>query len=231
MYKPVLDMDLSECAGRVLIAADIHGSFAVLDRALEAIDYDESRDVVFLIGDMVDRGAESHRCLEWIDRPRRYCLKGNHESDLEGVCDGRISRDDHVDDGGAWFHRLSDNDRSLYRSALTALPMAARVLTPGRKRVGMVHADVAGSNFWQFCGHLRYGDYRAEKIAMNGRSRFTAVRQGEPIPLMTDVDHMFFGHSPVVDPVTVGNCSWIDTGLPHSGQVSLIDVDAWLAQR
>jgi serine/threonine protein phosphatase 1 len=139
--------------------------------------------------------------------------------------------EDHVEDGGAWFHRLDDMQRSRCRSALTTLPIAARVLTPRRRRVGLIHADIAGSNFWQFCSHLRYGDYRAEKIAMNGRSRFNAMRQGQEIPNIADVDHVFFGHSSVPDPVTVGNCSWIDTGLPHSGQVTLVDVDAWIESR
>jgi serine/threonine protein phosphatase 1 len=231
MYEAVLDLDLSQCKGRILVAADIHGSFAVLDDALERIGYEPDRDVVVLIGDLIDRGAESHRCMEWIDVPGRYCLKGNHESYIEGVCDGRIAQIDHVEDGGSWFYRLSDIERSAYRSALMALPLAARVITPRRRRVGMIHADVAGSHFWQFCGHLRHGDYRAEQIAMNGRSRLTAVRQGQQIPLMSDVDHMFFGHSPVPDPVTVGNCSWIDTGLPHSGQVTLVDVDDWIDRR
>lgn len=231
MHSPVIDLDFSACTGRVLVAADVHGSFGVLDRELERIGYAEDRDVVILIGDLIDRGHESIRCLEWIDRPGRYALRGNHESDLEGVCDGRISKEDHIEDGGAWFHRLDDMQRSQCRTALTTLPIAARVLTPRRRRVGLIHADLAGSNFWQFCSHLRYGDYLAEKIAMNGRSRFNAMRQGREIPNIADVDHMFFGHSPVPDPVTVGNCSWIDTGLPHSGQVSLVDVDAWIDNR
>jgi len=231
MYETVLDLDLSKCEGRILVASDIHGSFSVLDRALDKIGYSPTRDVVFLIGDLVDRGHESRRCLEWIDKPGRYSLRGNHEADLEGVCDGRISVQDHVEDGGAWFHQLDHIERNTYRNALSTLPIAARVLTPRRNRVGMIHADVAGSNFWQFCGHLRYGDYQAEKIAMNGRSRITAVKGGTRIPMMTDVDHMFFGHSPVVEPITEGNCSWIDTGLPHSGQVTLVDVDEWIDRR
>lgn len=228
MYESVLDIDLSQSEGRLLVAADIHGSFDALDRALEEIGYDRDRDTVILVGDMIDRGAQSHRCLEWIDVPGRYCLKGNHESYIEAVCDGRISRQDHEEDGGHWFYLLDEIQRNAYRRALLSLPLAARVITPRRRRVGMIHADVAGSNFWQFCGHLRHGDYRAEQIAMNGRSRFNAARSGRTIPRMSDVDHVFFGHSPVADPFTMENCSWIDTGLPHSGQATVIDVDQWI---
>ncbi len=93
----------------------------------------------------------------------------------------------------------------------------------------MIHADIDGNDFGRFCGYLRRGDYLAEKIAMTGRVRFNAARQGCSVPVMTDVDHMFFGHSPVADPFTVGNCSWIDTGLPYSGSATVVDVDRWLS--
>jgi len=229
MHRPVLDIDLSQSEGRLLVAADIHGRFDSLDRALEEMRYDTRYDTVILIGDMVDRGHQSHRCLEWIDVPGRYCLKGNHESYIEAVCDGRISHVEHRQDGGEWFHLLDETRRNVYRRALTSLPLAARVVTPGNRRVGMIHADMEGNDFSSFCGYLRREDHRSEQIAMNGRNRFHAAREGRSVPLIADVDHVFFGHSPVADPMTVGNCSWIDTGLPHSEIATVLDVDRWIS--
>jgi serine/threonine protein phosphatase 1 len=231
MHETVLELNLAGQPGRLFAASDVHGSFPLLDAALEAARYDADADVVVLIGDLIDRGPQSRRCLEWIDRPRRHSLKGNHEAYVEGVCDGRIAQADHVEDGGSWFYDLSDMDRTQYRAAFMSLPLAARIVTPRGRRVGMIHADIAGSHFGQFCAHLRRGDFRAEQIALNGRGRINAVREGQDIPMVTDVDHVFFGHSPVPDPLTVGNCSWIDTGLPHSGAVTLVDVDEWIAAR
>lgn len=142
-----------------------------------------------------------------------------------------MARADHIADGGGWFHALNDIDKTIYRSMLGSLPFAARVVTPHGRVAGFIHGDVEGTSFSDFCGHLKRGDYRAERIALLGRNRIQAVRAGEIIPRMIDVDHMFFGHTAVTDPLTIGNCSWIDTGLPYSGEVTLVDVDDWISRR
>jgi len=36
-------------------------------------------DQLFSVGDLVDRGPESHRVLEWLARPWFFAICGNHD--------------------------------------------------------------------------------------------------------------------------------------------------------
>ena len=62
--------------GRDLVVGDIHGPFAMLSRALAALDVGE-HDRVFSLGDLVDRGPDSFEAKDGIaglnpsTRPRR----------------------------------------------------------------------------------------------------------------------------------------------------------------
>lgn len=76
---------------RTLAISDIHGERHLLDRLLEHIGYDPVCDQLVLLGDYVDRGAESMQTLE---RVMELCaegavaLKGNHEDLMLRALDG-----------------------------------------------------------------------------------------------------------------------------------------------
>ena len=57
--------------GRDFAVGDIHGAFADLRRALDAIGFDEHRDRLFSVGDLVDRGPESEAALEWLKKMQK----------------------------------------------------------------------------------------------------------------------------------------------------------------
>ena len=46
--------------------ADIHGCFSTVEHALEALDYDASRDRLFSLGDLLDYGTRCEPALEWM---------------------------------------------------------------------------------------------------------------------------------------------------------------------
>lgn len=57
--------------------SDIHGHFDNLYKFVETLDKD---DRVFVLGDVVDKGPDSIKCLEYImEDPRFTMLLGNHE--------------------------------------------------------------------------------------------------------------------------------------------------------
>ena len=79
---------------RHLITADIHGQYDELMTALECARYDESADRLILLGDMVDRGAQSREVLACIAgliaRGRDLeLLCGNHEDILQVFLGGK----------------------------------------------------------------------------------------------------------------------------------------------
>ena len=84
------------------LIGDIQGCDAPLGRLLEMIAYSPSRDTLYLLGDLVNRGPSSaavlHRLMGYGDAAR--CLLGNHDLSLLAVAHGHRAphRNDTMDD-------------------------------------------------------------------------------------------------------------------------------------
>ena len=68
---------------------DIHGSLESLERLLDKINPDLTRDRLLFVGDYIDRGPQSKEVVDYIIRLKNLappgqiiCLKGNHEAML-----------------------------------------------------------------------------------------------------------------------------------------------------
>lgn len=66
---------------RHLIVGDIHGRLTTLYRLLESINYDPADDILYSVGDLVDRGPYSLETIEFFTKynENRYVIMGNHE--------------------------------------------------------------------------------------------------------------------------------------------------------
>ena len=61
------------------VISDIHGEYALFMRLLEKIKFSDG-DVIYVCGDMVDKGTESVRLLKTLlYMPNAHCILGNHE--------------------------------------------------------------------------------------------------------------------------------------------------------
>lgn len=69
----------SNQVGRDFVVGDLHGCFGLLDRLLDHVRFDAACDRLFSVGDLIDRGPDSLRSLEFLDAPWFYAVKGNHE--------------------------------------------------------------------------------------------------------------------------------------------------------
>jgi bis(5'-nucleosyl)-tetraphosphatase (symmetrical) len=72
------------------LIGDLQGCDSAFERLLKKIDFSPSRDVLFVLGDLVNRGPESLAVLE---RLMRYgdaarCLLGNHDLNLLAIAHG-----------------------------------------------------------------------------------------------------------------------------------------------
>src|SRR3546814_19392841 len=65
--------------GRDFAVGDIHGHFSRLQALLDAVEFDPSKDRLFSVGDLVDRGPECEQALDWLARPWFHAVQGNHE--------------------------------------------------------------------------------------------------------------------------------------------------------
>ena len=69
----------SNWLGRDFVVGDVHGCFRTLERALAALEFEASRDRLFGVGDLVERGPNSDEALDWIERRFTAVTLGNHE--------------------------------------------------------------------------------------------------------------------------------------------------------
>lgn len=118
---------------------DVQGCDSALQRLLEHIDFSPSRDTVYLLGDLVNRGPDSaavlRRCKTYGDAIRP--LLGNHDLHLLAAAHGarKPSRRDTLDSV------LKANDRGPLLDWLRLQPLARQHSRRGQSLL-MVHAGV-----------------------------------------------------------------------------------------
>ena len=149
--------------GRDLVVGDIHGHFATLERALDALDFDAARDRLFSVGDLIDRGPESERAVEWLESERiTAAVRGNHEqmmADAFAFGATLVLRKGGpgglwLGNGGSWWYHHPEVDRERERGTRRpTFPLAKRwaaalkrlpymmVIESALGRIGVVHAS------------------------------------------------------------------------------------------
>ena len=65
--------------GRDFVCGDIHGCFDDLEYNLRKISFDPSRDRMFCVGDLFDRGPRSRDALDYLNESWFFPVCGNHE--------------------------------------------------------------------------------------------------------------------------------------------------------
>jgi serine/threonine protein phosphatase 1 len=247
-----LVLDLS-AARRVLAFGDVHGSLEVLTAKLDEMGFDAAAgDVAICVGDWMDRGpaglVEMHDFLE--ANPGIRWTRGNHEDILRNACHagGRRtmekSAEDLVLNGGMWIldhldHDAPNAEAIAFADMLNAAPIAMTVLTPGGRRVGIVHAAVPADSWDDMVAVLEGPDPLREDMAFHcmwdRKAADMAIGTAENGTKLDDwivpgIDHVFYGHTRTGrEPVRHGNQSWIDTGAYRTGILTMVDVDAWIA--
>lgn len=129
--------------GRDFVVGDIHGELEMLKYELVKVGFDHSKDRLFSVGDMVDRGPASLEVLKFFFNNPNSCfsVRGNHEQmmiDAMRVGTGQAAIH-HMANGGEWFWNLDDFDQGFATGFASTLPYAISVDT-SYGTVGIVHA-------------------------------------------------------------------------------------------
>lgn len=124
----------------VFVVSDIHGHVRALDRALEMAQ-PGSDDVIFVLGDMVDRGPDPVGVIDLVrGLPNARVLMGNHEEMMFGAIAGGDDHEMmswHMNGGFSTFEQLEALPRDRYADILdwiVALPTFAVVEVDDRRR-------------------------------------------------------------------------------------------------
>lgn len=206
--------------GRDLAVGDIHGCFSALQAALNSIGFQPAMDRLFSVGDLVDRGPESHLVLEWLDKPWFHAICGNHDLMAWRSALGAPYPDvSHAMHGGNWLQQLDGFQQQRIGQALASLPLAMEVQT-SNGLVGLVHADCP------------YDDWSLmQRQALSAQDRECCLWSMEryqrsyarPIQNVHAVVH---GHITIHQMKQLGNVFFIDTGgwRPGQGHFTFLDL-------
>jgi len=205
--------------GNDFIVGDIHGCFSKLENALAKIGFNPECDRLFSVGDMVDRGDESERTLEFLASPWFHSVRGNHEQ--MAIDDARKGNDPnwYASNGGAWFMALPDEKKQKFADIFDELPFAIEVETD-RGLIGIVHADCPFSSWASFRRALHDAkNTNALQICMWDRTRIDHQMENG----IHDLFALIVGHIPFEKPVRLGNVFYIDTGAVFGHDMVIID--------
>lgn len=203
-------------AGQDFVIGDAHGAFDEIWRAMQLAGFDRTRDRLFSVGDLVDRGEGSHRAGRFLNQPYVLAVQGNHEADLIDLHLTNEDPDETLEvvtrinfNGMGWLAKLSALDRAELLKRFAALPYAMEVATV-RGSVGVLHGEVPRGMDWQeFASGLEEGDADVVESCLRGRKR---LKHGDTrgVP---GIGRIFAGHTPQFGGAArLGNVYQIDTG-------------------
>lgn len=200
-------------SGKDFAVGDIHGCFSRMEEGLNAIGFDPSRDRLFSVGDLVDRGPESHRVLDWLAKPWFHAIQGNHEE--MAITWGHLGANPHEYErhGGKWLMDMRHDEQQPYVEALAKLPYAMEVET-ATGLVGLVHAEVSQPTWQSMREKMHDGATDEEMEAVKNhilwsQSRYRKRHAFEPI--VPDLKAVVVGHVPMVKALVLGNAYYLDT--------------------
>lgn len=207
-------------AGRDFVVGDIHGQARDLWRAMEAVGFDVTCDRLFAVGDLIDRGPDSMRCLELAFEPWFFPVLGNHEDFFLGAM---IEEDQRslmglMQNGGGWILSEDEGDLKAYAAELSRLPLAIEVPFRGRT-IGIVHAAVTSG---------QWGRFDLDADIWNRRIADKKVRQTGEVPaeaLVDGIDAVVVGHNVLDEPRMLGNTLMLDTGADRGNPLTLWALD------
>ncbi|EDR9404125.1 metallophosphoesterase, partial [Listeria monocytogenes] len=87
----------------IWVVGDLHGCYTNLMNKLDTIGFDNKKDLLISVGDLVDRGAENVECLELITFPWFRAVRGNHEQMMIDGLSERGNVNHWLLNGGGWF--------------------------------------------------------------------------------------------------------------------------------
>lgn len=140
--------------GRDFCIGDLHGSYSVFLNLLKELNFDFTVDRMFSVGDLVDRGPESLKCLGLIREPWFASVLANHEQMMVQKFNGGFMGEYWYRNGGFWgaeaFNDTMDGCIPAEESVelheliplVEELPFLITVNTKSGKKFHLIHAEL-----------------------------------------------------------------------------------------
>lgn len=202
------------------MVGDLHGVYTQLKIAMHRLRFDPSKDRLFCVGDLIDRGPNSLEVVRLLDMPYIYSVLGNHEDTLLQLNSWKIvdkfdlEKHRFVERGGLqWWNHTPRQDKVEILNRIARLPLVIEVETI-RSNIGLLHAEVPiGMSWGEFTKRIQAGDADVVQSALWGRER-----AGKGIcHVIPGIYRVFAGHTTQSGGVSrYGNFYIVDTGAVYS---------------
>ena len=194
----------------VWVVGDIHGCCSMLVDKLRQCRFDPWQDLLVSVGDVIDRGPDSLRCLKLLRKTWVVAVRGNHEQmALDALATGEQLL--WLLNGGSWFTRAPQPSARIALEFCQQLPWILELHCQTGIHV-IAHADYPDENYqWQ-------KDVDLQGVIW-GRERLMSKRGG-----IRGADHFWFGHTPLRHRLDIDNLHYIDTGAVFGGELTLVQL-------
>lgn len=238
MHTPLFKKFFRNPAGRDFVVGDIHGCFGDFEFGLSKINFNPSRDRIFSVGDLIDRGPQPERFEEFISRPWFFAIRGNHEQMLIDSVTSMKWEIDWENNGGIWASEFEEHQVERWAVLLDALPLAMEVETASGA-VGIIHAGL-GNMSWEQARHriksmedqidsVQNASYSHDEKLMASilwsrrmaKKLIAAASDKRPVhgyaEQLDGLSSLVIGHTASKAPVFTSNIWLIDTGAGYKG--------------
>ncbi|MDY1038218.1 protein-serine/threonine phosphatase [Lelliottia sp. CFBP8978] len=201
----------------IWVVGDIHGCYQCLMDELKGRHFNHHEDLLISVGDLIDRGPDSVKCLQLIRQKWFYAVRGNHE---QMALDALRNNDFALwtMNGGIWFSRLTNPQKLEAIALLEAcrqLPHIIEINCINGRNI-IAHADYPSSVY------LRDKPVSAQRVLWD-RARLTDCFAGKGEGI-SGADHFWFGHTPVDKRYDFENLHYIDTGAVFGGVLTFAQI-------
>ena len=196
---------------RIFVVGDIHGCYDELFLALRAINFDFNRDILFSLGDIVDRGTDDYRCMSLQLEPWFKQILGNHEAiHLHNFLE-------HPGNGTHWAIHPDQSNDPEYRSFLARCSNLPHVAVIDDRFV-LVHAALP---MISYSGRAKVVDIKQTLLEYEF---YTSLYRPDPTlwdisylqspysATLPGIDYVFHGHYILPQVTTKGKSVYLDTG-------------------
>ena len=209
--------------GTDYFVGDIHGCYEQLMEALEKIKFNPDVDRLISVGDLVNRGPDSVKCLNLLKETWFHAVFGNHEDMMIKSFRHEWSTYNYVQNGGKWFFHLPyEEQEQLVLLADAKMALVIEVETD-IGIIGVIHANAPDD--WQKYHRLNndkdFFDDNLVEDTIWGRRRIYGGQDGR----VNGIDYVIVGHTPVEDVTVLDNIVYIDTGAVYDGSLTILSVN------
>ena len=192
----------------VWVVGDIHGCFSLLMAKLRLCHFDPLQDLLVSVGDVIDRGPDSLRCLKLLRKRWIIAVRGNHEQmGLDALATGEQFL--WFMNGGSWFAQAEQPAATAALETCRQLPWILELRCQNGIHV-IAHADYPDDNYqWQ-------KEVDLQRVLWD---RTRLMNKGNGI---RGADHFWFGHTPLRQRLDHENLHYIDTGAVFGGELTLV---------